>query len=298
MFQQFRVEVLIPGGRQRYLDLLLPSLLRAGEIDRIHLLLNTENPDDLTYMRGLNHPKIVLKELPEGVVANGIRTVGHIYKTAVDPSTIYIKIDDDVIWLQAHAIKALLEGRLRHADCFLVSPVVINNTHCSHMLQRHRKFDYVERYIVPGPGGFAKDDPAFAITLHRKFLDIVEAGREQDFFIADQMIAGTRFSINCICFFGKDMAKTNGEIAGIWPHMKRDDEEYLSVHLPAKLGKSNGVIGNALVAHFAFHNQEQAILETGILDRYRRHSETLLTRFQRVVKKSWAKTGNAKEGLP
>jgi hypothetical protein len=74
-------------------------------------------------------------------------------------------------------------------------------------------------------------------------------------------ISMTRFSINSILWFGKDMEEIGGAVPG-------DDEEFMSCIYPTHLGKSNCWNTNALVSHFAFYTQRAYLDEKGILEKY------------------------------
>lgn len=47
-----------------------------------------------------------------------------------------------------------------------------------------------------------------------------------------------------------------------------DDEDFLSVLYPAKIGRSNCVNGNAVISHFAFFTQREYLDKQHILERY------------------------------
>ena len=53
VFDRFRVIVVTPAGRERYMRLLASHVLHSPLVDEWHLWLNTREPADLAYMRGL-----------------------------------------------------------------------------------------------------------------------------------------------------------------------------------------------------------------------------------------------------
>ncbi len=267
MYSNFRVVVLIPGGRRAYMRALMPHLLAQPSIDEIRILVNTENATDIAYMEALKSEKTTLQYLPKGVSPSGNKTVNLIYRSAIEKDTVYIKIDDDIVWMEDGTFENLLSKRFKYRDAFFISPIVINNSHCTHILQRNRKIDFIERYVGAVAGGFAWKEGKVAVNLHNHLLSLIEKNKVSELHVEDQFVASTRFSINCICFFGEKMAALKGEIPDIW-RFNNDDEEYLSVHAPGRLGTYNVVCGDAVVAHHSFYTQAIHVNRSDILSRY------------------------------
>ena len=86
-------------------------------------------------------------------------------------------------------------------------------------------------------------------------------GRYSELYVGSQPWAMTRFSINCILWFGKDMKAFDGIVPG-------DDEEFLSCIKPTELGKANCINGDALISHFAFGPQREILDKCTILEKY------------------------------
>lgn len=267
--KKYRVVVLVPGGRRAHLAALMPHLINNTIVDEVRILLNTKNKADLEYMQGLNTAgKVNLIPLPPGVEPNGNRTVNLIYGDAIDVDCVYLKIDDDVNWMEDHTIKRVVAAKVKSKATFLASPIVINNTVCTHILQRNRRIDFIERYVQVEPGGFTWEKSHVAKRLHWYLLERIRANSVEDLHVADQLVATTRLSINFICFLGKDMKELGGTIPEYWRGGHQSDEEYLTVHAPAVLKKANVVVGNALAAHHSFFPQTQEINRTLILENY------------------------------
>lgn len=79
----------------------------------------------------------------------------------------------------------------------------------------------------------------------------------------------TRFSINAILWFGKEMKKFNGIVPG-------DDEEFLSCIYPTQHGLANCWNGDAIVSHFAFFTQREFLDKEHILERYGDYLQNIL----------------------
>lgn len=54
-------------------------------------------------------------------------SISEFYSNAAEEDRIYLKLDDDVIWLENGGIDRVFEFREAHPEYFLVSPLVINN---------------------------------------------------------------------------------------------------------------------------------------------------------------------------
>lgn len=267
MFGNYKVIALVPGGRRAYMRALMPHLVANLYIDEIKILLNTKNEFDIAFMQNIKDSKIELFSLPDNLPPNGSKTVNYIYSIATDDNAIYIKIDDDVVWMKDDAIENLLRGRINYTDAFLVSPLVINNSLCTHMLQANRKVDFIDNYIRANAGDLAWKDGKFAEKMHLFLLENVKKNSTENLYIPNQFFASNRFSINCICLWGRDIKKIGGQIEPIWRYTD-DDEEYLSIHAPAKLGKYNVIIGNSLVSHHSFLPQTAMMNKSKVLSEY------------------------------
>lgn len=257
----YKIIAVTPAGRRRYMRLLVPYLLSSDKIDRYDIWVNTENKQDIAFLEALSaHEKIRLISQPNGIV-DGNRSINAFFKYAQDDREVYIRFDDDIVWMECGAIDSIVEFRLSHPECFIVSPYVINNAMCSALLQLHGKlpeFPRVKPYAADPEGWVSAD---FADKLHRAFLAALNEGDLADFRGKDTSFAACRFSINCVSWFGKDLRPFDRIFEG-------DEEEQLSFSIPALANRCNSIIGSALVAHFAFFTQREHLDQTDILARY------------------------------
>lgn len=265
MIGGFRVCITIPAGRQRYMELLIPQLLRESGWDELQIWVNTTDPSDLAYLRGLPSldGRIRLVTLPDGEKPDGMYTIYRFFPNCIDADTIYIRIDDDVVYIEPGLVEQLVRFRIRNEQPFIVFPVIINNAIITHILQaigRIRLRPYVSAYCMDEVGW---RNPTVAEALHRSFLKALEAGDISRFKFRSRPIALSRMSINCICWFGREFA----EFGGVMPV---EEEEWLSVTKPTMLAVPNAIFGGAVVAHFSFYTQREHLDKTDILERYRR----------------------------
>ena len=95
----------------------------------------------------------------------------------------------------------------------------------------------------------------------RRALDLIERGETGKLRSGAHVIGLNRFSINCISYFGRDMALFGGL-------MSSEEEEDLSAVIPARLRRTNAICADTIVAHFAFFTQRAWMDPSGTLERY------------------------------
>lgn len=104
-------------------------------------------------------------------------------------------------------------------------------------------------------------NPKFAYNLYLKFIKDIKEEKIKKYYIKSCFISLNRFSINCFAYFGIEFKNFKGNVIG-------DEEEYLTVNLPYKLGKYNFIFGEAVCSHFSFWTQEDYLLKTKLLNAY------------------------------
>ena len=271
MLENYKIVCCTAAGRMRYMQYIFPYVLTSDIVDRYDLWVNTTNMEDIECFKLLaaKYPKINLIWQPDGIV-NGVSTINAFYRFCMDADTIYIKIDDDIVWMQPDAIDRMVRFRIDHRDAFLVTPMVVNNPMSSYIWQCKGVLKYANyRRALSGDKMLWKRG-AFALELHRYFLGIMEHDSEsyRRLHVGTVPEACNRFGINFILWFGSDLAPLKGNIPG-------DDEEFLSSVMAPRSGRVNYFDGDTLIAHFAFNSQRAVLDRTDILQRYGRLCEQL-----------------------
>lgn len=261
----YKVSLVIPAGRRRYLELLIPSILRQEGWDELKIWVNTTIPEDLNYLASLPSldERISLSQ-PPLYPPNGNTTIGQFFKDCVSPDTVYIRFDDDICFIERDLIKKLAKFRFENPEPFLVTPIVINNAIISYVLQVLGKIFHLKLLTANCLDPLGWKNPEFAEQLHRLFLAVLAENNIDHFKFANRPIAINRFSINCISWLGSEFKKFDGLV----PY-GADEEEFLSVTKPTQLGRLNYIFGEAIVSHFAFFTQRDHLDKTDILDRYK-----------------------------
>lgn len=261
MFDGYRVVCVTPAGRRRYMELLAPYVLGSDLVDRYDIWMNTDHPADRAFLEKLAAlPRVRLVAHPAGALP-GVPSIGGFHPAAVDPDTIYIRLDDDVVWLEPGFFETLLRFRVDHPEHFMVMPLIINNALCSYLLQSFGKITVSQPLGTACFDRIGWRDARFALALHRLLLDLIAQGAAHKLHLGAHVTALSRFSINALCWFGRDMAPLAATITA-------EEEMELSATIPARLGRTNCFCADTIAAHFAFFTQREKLDAAGILERY------------------------------
>ena len=241
--------------------LLVPQILSEDIVDEYQIWMNTEEQGDLLFLNELGSiAKVKLVPQPKGVV-DGAFSICEFFAACVDPKTIYIRFDDDIVWIEPGSIRSIAWTRIRDRDSFLISAAVVNNAVFTNMFQILGLYDdsqYVHAHAFDEIGW--KSGP-FAESLHRHALDLIGRNQLSALRFESRALAQVRFSINCISWRGDMFSAFAGQV-------DREEEEYLTVVKPCRIGAINRVDGQALVCHFAFYSQRDYLDKTDLLAGY------------------------------
>lgn len=269
--KQYKCVVVTPAGRKRYVEILLHYILKEKNfIDEYHIWMNTNNQDDINYFIELSKKFSFIKlkynadKHPEKGKNWAIHTF---FSDTIDNDTIYIRLDDDIVWLEDNFIEKLYYFRLNNPQYFLVYGNIINNAIIDHLLWRYGIYENSDikntefKYIATDNNGWK--DANVAYHKHKIFLDHL-MNKKLDKYKFNKWILWhyERVSINCICWFGKHFKQFNGLVG-------RNEEVWLSVDRPKDIKTPNCIYGGAICSHYAFHTQRQHLEQTEILSLYK-----------------------------
>lgn len=268
MFQSRRVVSTTAYGRRRYVQILAHYLLQLrGLIDEHHFWINTDNREDLDYVQRLarQYPTF-FKVVDIAEPFNKKRPVPRIskfYTGYCEPDVIYLKFDDDIVWIDEGAVERLLAFRTANPEYFAVFPNLVNNSLCSHLHQRMGILPAVPRVEYKCAGKVSWKRWQTALACHETFHRFREAG-ELARYAFPRWVLGDfeRFSINAMCWFGHDLAPYAARI-------RKDDERWLTEYIPKMSGRPTCITGDSLMAHFAYFTQRNDLeANSDILTRY------------------------------
>jgi hypothetical protein len=277
-----RVVAWTPYGREATVSILAQYMLREHErgiVDEWWLCMNTDvdQVDDLVFAMKLDLMQgeskwIKRLERPEHCprLTPKQRNTGYFYRYMTDPDTVFVRFDDDIVYVHEDAIERLVRHRLEVQEGVLSFPVMWNNSIISWYAQQAgiipRELGVVGGPHCMDPMGWANGQ--FAVSIHELLLGSLEAGEDGSKFFLYQdfsLPVGTQFSVSVFASLGSMYA--NLEEPGVL--QPSEEESWHTVHQPKRIGVPNMIVGNALVSHYTFFPQGPIVRATNILDRYR-----------------------------
>lgn len=279
MYRDHKVVAVIPAGRERVLKILFKHLRANMDIvDHVQVWLNTENAEDLKYIESQADNFIRPVKLPSQYkfISKPVQhNTGRYYLYTTDEDTIYIRFDDDIVYIHDDFFPNILDKIIDHPEYFLVFANIWNNAVTSYLHQKAGNID--DRHgVVEEP--YCMDEvgwrsPKFAEYIHNVLLDKIKNGKVEDLYIDDfELQNARRFSISCFAYRGKDFAKFHGNLQSkIYPGNpdSLDEEIWLTEQYVKDEGLLNVIAGNAIVSHLTFFAQKAHILNnTDIQNQY------------------------------
>lgn len=259
------------AGRRRYLEMLVHYSLRCRPfVDKHYLCVHTTDKNDIRYIQELCQVYPDYFSMVDIDYRDGFHF--HLfYKYFGDPDTFYVKLDDDVCWMENGAIETLVRYKAAHPEILVAFSNTVNNGICSHLHQRMGLVNSPVTIEYDGHFVTYATEPhriRYVKDVHESFLKSLSDGTTDRYKSFTQWLLNEvciRVSINCICMTGLDtgaMLETMLKSA--------NDEGDISEVLPKKLGRINAICGKSLIAHFAFCKQREYLeTQTDILNRYR-----------------------------
>jgi hypothetical protein len=244
----------------RYMRELVPFILSDPAVDRYDIWANTANKVDLAFIEALKEFDKVRVLPRQKLTDEPTHSIYSFFPTACEPGTVYIRFDDDVVFIEEGAIGRMVAFRIAHPEYFLVAPIIINNAVVTSLLQARGLLPNqpLVQPLYEDPAGW--QDPEFTIRLWQQFLTRIEAGTVAELHTADTALGFNRFSINCISWLGEEFAKFDGIV-------DPSEEFDLTVTKPAQRNMQNMLYGEAVVGHFAFYPQRWRMDRSGLLER-------------------------------
>lgn len=260
--ETYKVVVVIPAGRQRYLKISIPQILKQDFVDEVRLWFNCKSIEDVDYVKSLVNldPRITLDDL--GLTDSSSFTICKFYIHCLDHDTIYVRLDDDIIFIDKDYIHNIVKMRIEHKEPFVLFGNIINNCRMDYIHQEKGVWTLPEPVTDKADCSIGWGRGNSAEAKHRIFIkdlnnNDVEKYKHFDF----KQLGYEKFSINSFAFFGKDFAEFNGDV-------NSDEEVFIGEAKPKSIGRPNAVCGKALCVHFAFYTQRDHLNTTDILEQY------------------------------
>lgn len=264
-----RIIIVTPAERKETLQILSNYILPNTIVDEWHLWINTRNSNGIKYIESLLHPKI--KIIKEDLIFDEYDSCGELYKFfkhAIDPNTVYVKCDDDIVWMDYYSIYNLVDFRIKNPNYFLVLGNIVNNAVCDHI---HKNYcDAYDKNVFKDSFGYFYSDHFgtvcinYAIKKHWNLFQHIKSNTTNKYYHKNwTMRTEDRFSINVISWLGEEFAKFGGNVGA-------DEENWLTTIAPQQKNKPNIILGNTLFSHYTFDLQRYNLNQTNILECYRK----------------------------
>jgi hypothetical protein len=310
MRKGYKIVAITPAGRRNCLEILYSYIAKNKHIlDRWDLWVNTQNEEDLEYIKELAEREEIINLIyPTWPYERDYPnlSLAPFWSGAIEEDTIYIRFDDDVVFIEDQTIENLIGFRIENRNHLFVYPFIINNPFHSKNLQSRGIVDHQHGAIRTNKefSLFGLGDPVsfyssrFARDLHESFIESYYK-KEHFKFMCDEKIiwetgetvyeygtnktkeylsdGGPQVSINCICWFGEDMKKitpiNNCYFEGDAIQSELTDEEaYLTIVKTRDLNMPSCTAPNTLIVHFLFGPQRKQDEMLDILEKYKRIS--------------------------
>jgi hypothetical protein len=127
--EDIKVIGLVFFGRRSRVEILRCYLERnlvdnGGWLDEIHWVKNTDNHKDLEYLEEIMASSQRYKVIE--LKGTGFVGYGQAWEK-LEPGSLYVKIDDDVVWFEDETIPRIVTMKLLHPEYLLVSANMINS---------------------------------------------------------------------------------------------------------------------------------------------------------------------------
>jgi len=260
--------VVTPAGRKKYLEILKNNLDKCREeFDQWIIWVNTDNADDIKYMEEISETNdyIKLHFLDSRVDPNGSHTstICKFFKDYTDTESAYLRLDDDIVYIEKGSIKDLFDFRISNEEYFLVFGNILNNSIVTSLYQKKgilQNFPKVS-YDCLDKNGWESGE--FAKNLHNFFIEKKIKNELSDFFIDNWVLSNfERCSINSISWLGKTFNGFKGIV-------DEAEETWLSSEKPMLLNMPNIIFGKSIFVHYAFSPQRRFLENTDILEKYK-----------------------------
>ncbi|ETS85654.1 hypothetical protein PFICI_03679 [Pestalotiopsis fici W106-1] len=127
-------------GRARLVDILDCYLqknlaVNGGLLDKVLFMMNTDDKEDLAWLGDLADrvPQYEIVPVKRPNNSHGWGGFNLIWASLTDPDTIYLKIDDDIVWIDDDAVPRMIETLIKHPEAHDIAGNIINSPITSFM---------------------------------------------------------------------------------------------------------------------------------------------------------------------
>lgn len=162
-----RIVAMVFAGRKEYVSILDCYLQRnlvrnGGLLDEVMWIMHVNRTADIVYLHDLvdNVPEYTRHEI-YAQQEDALKPFRDGYKLC-KPNTYYVKIDDDVVFMEDNAIEAIIQRKIDHREYLIVSANVLNPPGLSWV---HYHLNTSKPYLpeLQKPVNFVDDDRRFMV---------------------------------------------------------------------------------------------------------------------------------------
>jgi hypothetical protein len=270
--------IVTPAGRKEYLSILVEYLnYYKEEFNEWHLWCNSDYQPDIDYIYELEKKYNFIKVIPLEIsfVKNCYAgTIPYFIKNdTIDEDSVYLRLDDDIVFIKKGSIKNIFDYRINNEDNFLVYGNIINNAVIEYIHQQIGalpldkgtiEFNYRSRLGLI--------DPLFSQFCHENFFEKYNSNTLDKFYFEPFLLKDyTEVSIQVISWLGKTFKDFNGIIP-----KDVHEEDYTSVIRPKEIGKPNVVFGDSLFCHYSSQYTRDYLSFTNVLSIYEKIAKEYL----------------------
>lgn len=258
--------IVTPAGRKRYLEILFTVLKNnKNEFDRWDIWVNTSNQEDIDYIYKISTENDFIETKKCKLDYTGGPAIHSFFTDYINDDELYLRIDDDVVYIQKGSINKMFEEREKDKEHFLLYGNIVNNAIITHLHQRNGCIKLDKGRVGYESGdSLGWRDEKYAEYIHKTFITKLNEDKIDDFKINDWILFDfERVSINVISWRGDEFNKFDGIVGG-------DEEQWLSVDKPREINKYNKIIGDSIFVHYAFFTQRDHLDTTPILQEYKK----------------------------
>jgi len=282
MKNNYRIVAVTPAGRRSYMEILRKYIYKNKHIlDRWDIWMNTNNEADIQYLHSLKFEdpdfiNIIESRFSYNTWGHPNLNISPFWDSATEEDVIYIRFDDDIVYIADNTIESLVEFRIKNENYLFVYPFIINNVHHSRNLQERGLLSHRHGTVRHENDLFGQNiyDPVglmnsnFAYEVHDTFFKHFYSNTVDELMTPNPIVwqYGSQISINCICWFGSFMKTITPLCGGQWPV---DEENFLTTQLPGQLQMPLVTIPNTLVCHYMFRPQRDHGEINEILQKYK-----------------------------
>ncbi|KUJ12913.1 uncharacterized protein LY89DRAFT_699490 [Mollisia scopiformis] len=259
----------------------------GGLLDQVIFTVHTDNEEDLAYLEDLlkTSPRYS-KHIQTQTYSDGWYTAN--WEPVKDPKAVYIKIDDDVVFIENKTISAVVTRLLDNPQYFAVSANVLNNPSLSWVHYHISDFNkdgstpapyaghrWLPARVPPGSPYNIEDSPVSTFTYdafgpslgnwaaaaqsHYSFLHHLEKGDTWRYEFDTWDYSYTRLSINFFAIRGKD-------IMDAFPFPFSDDEAFLTeIRLAELKGMWHGLTDTDLMSRYKAYADEMVCVNIPVM---------------------------------